>query len=200
MDTRNRTRMNPEDRRRQLLHGATDAFTQRPYEAVSVRDIGDMLGVSEALIFRYFPTKASLYEAVLETALIAMQDAMDIADEDLPDGVPPSDHIRSMILAVLDHLEKLPVTVLISGAGHMEPAEARMLRERMRDDLTQRVQAVVKPNTSHRDAFALSGFVGFLEVSCQRWAAAGCPDEQRWSLVDAALGSLQGALGDWQRS
>ena len=35
--------------------------------------------------------------------------------------------------------------------------------------------------------------------SARRWVHAGCPDDQRHSLVDAALGCLEGALGDWRK-
>ena len=50
-----------------------------------------------------------------------------------------------------------------------------------------------------RTSFALWGYLGFLDDACLRWVHAGCPDDQRHSLVDAALGCLEGALGDWRK-
>ena len=57
---------------------------------------------------------------------------------------------------------------------------------------------VVGGSRGHRDDFALWGYLGFLDDACLRWVHAGCPDDQRHSLVDAALGCLEGALGDWR--
>ena len=58
---------------------------------------------------------------------------------------------------------------------------------------------VVGGRRGHRDDFALWGYLGFLDDACLRWVRAGCPAEQRHSLVDAALGCLEGALGDWRK-
>ncbi|MBI5027533.1 MAG: TetR/AcrR family transcriptional regulator, partial [Actinobacteria bacterium] len=36
-----------------------------------------------------------------------------------------------------------------------------------------------------------------LGAAAQQWASDGCPDNDRAPLVESALGSLEGALGDW---
>ena len=33
--------------------------------------------------------------------------------------------------------------------------------------------------------------------STLHWGNKGCPEEDQWALIDAALGALEGALGDW---
>jgi len=89
------------------------------------------------------------------------------------------------------------LTGRIQGARDFPLNEAglRQAREAAVTALAQ----VVGGSRGHRDDFALWGYLGFLDDACLRWVHAGCPDDQRHSLVDAALGCLEGALGDWRK-
>ena len=82
-------------------------------------------------------------------------------------------------------------------AGH-EPGEAARVRQEAREAAVRALAEVVGGSRGHRDDFAFWGYLGFLDDACLRWVRAGCPDDQRHSLVDAALGCLEGALGDWR--
>jgi TetR/AcrR family transcriptional regulator len=54
------------DRRRQLLDTALDLFSRKGFEGTTTKEIALAAGVTEAIIFRHFPTKQSLYQAVLD--------------------------------------------------------------------------------------------------------------------------------------
>ncbi|HYG59933.1 MAG TPA: TetR/AcrR family transcriptional regulator [Symbiobacteriaceae bacterium] len=54
-------------RRGQILETALRLFAAQGYDATSTRQIARTVGITEGLIFHYFPTKASLLSAVLET-------------------------------------------------------------------------------------------------------------------------------------
>ena len=54
------------DRRHQLLETALDVFSRRGYEGATTKEIAATAGITEAVIFRHFPSKQALYEAVLE--------------------------------------------------------------------------------------------------------------------------------------
>jgi TetR/AcrR family transcriptional regulator len=54
------------DRRHQLLDTALDVFAKRGYEGATTKEIASAAGVTEAVIFRHFPTKQALYLALLE--------------------------------------------------------------------------------------------------------------------------------------
>jgi TetR/AcrR family transcriptional regulator len=58
-------RLPAEDRRRQLLETALDFFSRQGYEGTTTKEIAAAAGVTEAIIFRHFPTKQALYGAVL---------------------------------------------------------------------------------------------------------------------------------------
>ena len=54
------------DRRKQLLETALDIFSRKGFEGATTKEIAAAAGVTEAIIFRHFPSKQALYQAVLE--------------------------------------------------------------------------------------------------------------------------------------
>ena len=54
------------DRRSSILEAAATAFAARGYDGARTLEIAQAADVSEALLYRHFPSKQALYEAVLE--------------------------------------------------------------------------------------------------------------------------------------
>jgi len=66
-DTRTLTlRLPASDRRRQLVETALDFFSRKGFGGTTTKEIAAAAGVTEAIIFRHFPTKSDLYNAVLD--------------------------------------------------------------------------------------------------------------------------------------
>ena len=61
--------MHASDRRTQLLNHALDIFAKRGYDGATTKEIAAAAGVTEAVIFRHFPSKQALYQAVLESEI-----------------------------------------------------------------------------------------------------------------------------------
>jgi len=59
-------RIRGEERRAQLLDVALALFAEHGYDGTSTRQIASAAGVTEGLIFKYFPTKRDLLRAVIE--------------------------------------------------------------------------------------------------------------------------------------
>ena len=83
-------RMHAGDRRRQLLDAALDLFSRKGFGGTTTKEIAAAAGVTEAIIFRHFPSKQALYTAVLDSKhetgghrewLAEMQSAMDRKDD-----------------------------------------------------------------------------------------------------------------------
>jgi TetR/AcrR family transcriptional regulator len=53
-------------RREQILNAAAELFSQRGFAGTTTRQIAAAVGTSETVLFRHFPSKASLYAAILE--------------------------------------------------------------------------------------------------------------------------------------
>ena len=61
-----RTRMAGGDRREQILRGAMELFAEKGFRGATTREIAQHLGISEALMFKYFPSKEALYRAIIQ--------------------------------------------------------------------------------------------------------------------------------------
>ena len=59
-------RLPASDRRRQLLETALDHFSRKGFGGTTTKEIAAAAGVTEAIIFRHFPSKQALYTAVLD--------------------------------------------------------------------------------------------------------------------------------------
>lgn len=60
------TRMRAESRRNQIVEIAAELFCQKGFRGATTKEIADHAGVSEAIIFRHFATKADLYRAIID--------------------------------------------------------------------------------------------------------------------------------------
>ena len=58
--------MSGTDRRHQLLDAALEIFARKGFEGTTTKEVAAAAGVTEAIIFRHFPTKQALYTAVLD--------------------------------------------------------------------------------------------------------------------------------------
>src|SRR5579859_3941748 len=67
-------RLSAPKRRKQLIEVAIGLFAQQGYRGTTTRQIADRAGVTEAIIYRHFPTKEDLYWAVLEEQCRARQE------------------------------------------------------------------------------------------------------------------------------
>jgi TetR/AcrR family transcriptional regulator len=57
------------DRRSQILNVALNIFSKKGLNGATTKEIAAAAGVTEAIIFRHFPTKNALYQAVLESQI-----------------------------------------------------------------------------------------------------------------------------------
>src|SRR5262249_21255097 len=55
-----------DERRRQILAAAGELFAGRGFAGTTTRQIAAAVGTTETVLFRHFPTKESLYAAILE--------------------------------------------------------------------------------------------------------------------------------------
>ena len=198
-DKRPRLRMDPAERRELILSAASRAFASRPYEEVSLAEIAEEAQASEALVHKYFVGKAGIYAQVLQGAVDELAERTRRGDAARGGGAPPRDRVRASVMTYLDFIaERSPGWMAYQILAGHEPGEAARVRQEAREAAVRALAEVVGGSRGHRDDFAFWGYLGFLDDACLRWVHAGCPNDQRHSLIDAALGCLEGALGDWR--
>lgn len=59
------TRLDSDDRRRAIVDAAVPLFARKGFAGTTTREVAAAAGVSEALLFRHFPSKQSLYREIL---------------------------------------------------------------------------------------------------------------------------------------
>ena len=72
-----RRRLEPDERREQILACAVELFGERPYAAVSTTELARRAGVARGLINHYFDTKRDLYLEVVRRMVTIPQLAVD---------------------------------------------------------------------------------------------------------------------------
>jgi TetR/AcrR family transcriptional regulator, transcriptional repressor of aconitase len=59
------TRLDSDDRRKAIVNAAVPLFARKGFAGTTTRELAAAAGVSEALLFRHFPSKQSLYREIL---------------------------------------------------------------------------------------------------------------------------------------
>ncbi|HVN63780.1 MAG TPA: TetR family transcriptional regulator [Candidatus Binataceae bacterium] len=109
--------------RARILAAAQEMFSKRGYSESGMRDIADMLGLSSTILFRYFGTKAGLFEA-------ALRDALGIERK-----FPPRSQFGQFIAdwVANPNLDMSPHAMTVLATGH---EEARAIAARVLQELT----------------------------------------------------------------
>lgn len=197
-DRKQRQRLSPDSRRSNILAAAAAAFASHPYSEVTISDISQAASASNALVYRYFRNKEELYTEVVRLSIADLLARQDATLKALDSGTPIRDHIRAATIIYLDHIATHPEAwALPQRQPGGEPATAAALRHQARHTYVEQLTKLLRPSEQARHAYAIWGYLGFIDAACLRWVDKGCPSGDRWSLIDAALGALEGALGDW---
>ncbi len=69
------------DRRQAILDAALDAFAERGFKGSSVREIARAVGVNEATLYHYFPSKAAILDALIDQLLEGREALYEVADD-----------------------------------------------------------------------------------------------------------------------
>lgn len=64
-----RKRLAAPERREQIVSAALESFSRTGFSGTTTREIAAAAGVSEALLYRFFPDKEALYEAIIRRKL-----------------------------------------------------------------------------------------------------------------------------------
>src|SRR3954447_24107043 len=87
------SRLQTDERRRQLLEAGARVFTERSYDDASMAEVAKAAGISKGLLYHSFPSKRDLFVATLEAAATELRDITE------PD---PSKSIPEQLNAILD--------------------------------------------------------------------------------------------------
>ena len=196
-DTRPRHRLDAVTRTDEILQAAAELFARLPYALVSVADIARTADASEALVYRYFGTKAELYAQVVARGAEKLALAERSAVMALHPNTPVKAKLRAALVVYLDHIASHSDTWAANTGSTGEPPEAVTARTAARQHHVDALAGLLAPNPSVRHRYALWGYLGFVDAVCLEWVRSECRTSDRNPIIEAALGALEGALGDW---
>src|SRR4051812_19899096 len=64
-------RLDSEERRRAIVDAALPLFGRKGFAGTTTKEIAETAGISEALLFKHFPTKGALYQEILRVGCTA---------------------------------------------------------------------------------------------------------------------------------
>ena len=140
----------PLDERRAALIAATEPLLERFGREVSTRQIAEAAGVAEGTIFRAFPTKEALIDAVLEEAFDQTSTLAELSGVDCTQELEPR-----LVTVVTLMQERLRRVFALFHALQLErkmpgnPAELRAKRTAEADELDRILVDLLDPE-SHR--------------------------------------------------
>ena len=97
--TPSRRRISGGERRESILALTSRAFAERGYDGVRTAELAKSAGVSEALIYQHFRTKAELYRAAVDRSADILEDRLQTA---AGNGRTVEDRLASVIDAFLE--------------------------------------------------------------------------------------------------
>lgn len=126
--------------RRQVLEVAVALFNEQGYDATSVADLAQRLGLSKSALYHHFASKEDLLAIALETALSGLEEALAAA---LALDASAAERLEQIIRGAVEVLvTELPsVTLLLRLRGNSSVEVAALERRRLFD---QRVAALVQ--------------------------------------------------------
>jgi AcrR family transcriptional regulator len=183
------TRMQVDERRRQLLELGAELFATHSFGELSMARIAREAGISKALLYHYFPSKQDFFVATLQ------QGAQEIARLTAPDpSLPPLEALAGSLDAFLGWIEQNEIAYrkLMESAGSVPDVKA--LIEAIRDATSARILdglgAGAPPPPQMRAA--ARAWLWFMDGAILDWLEH--KDMTRTELRDLLLGSLAGSL------
>ena len=113
-------RLRADDRRSQILAAAFEVFSERGFHGTRTRELAHRAGVSEALVFRHFPTKESLIRAIIDS--VGLDEHVSQMEDRFRD-MAPREALTALAEHVLTHLREQPYVFRVVFFGILETPE-----------------------------------------------------------------------------
>jgi AcrR family transcriptional regulator len=181
------TRLQVDERRKQLIEAGSALFAEHAFEEISMREIAAAAGISKPLLYHYFPSKIELFKA----AVAEQAEMLERLIEPDGEGSPFEQLQRSLdaYLAWIEQNSRAWVKLMRSAATLPEAQELiESFRTRTLEQMVQALTGRPKPRAALRNT--LNGWLGYVDAAILDWVQAGGlrRDQVRDSII-AAFGA-----------
>jgi AcrR family transcriptional regulator len=186
-----RCRLEPQQRREQLLDVGAAMFAEKPYEDVFVEDIAARAQVSRALLYHYYPSKRDLYIAIFKRASNRLL-ARTHPDPQLPLAEQLANGLEAHIQYFADH--PFEAITLNRGALSDDPTIQAIVTEEL-NVVGQRLIHKLVTEGRPRDVteIAVEGWLAFVRAACVKWVQS--QKISRADLTETCLRAFECASG-----
>jgi AcrR family transcriptional regulator len=183
------TRLQVDERRRQLLDTGAGLFAKHSFEEISMRQIAQAAGVSKPLLYHYFPSKIDLFQAAVADKAEELQQLI------APSGQgAPVEQLAASLDAYLAWIEENAEawSKLMQSAATLPKARELVegFRERTMDLVLAELTGQRKPRPALRTA--IKGWLGYMDAAILDWSET--KDLSRGKLRDLLLAAFGSAL------
>jgi AcrR family transcriptional regulator len=166
--SRQRTRLDPEVRRSQILEAAERVFGEHDPSEVTFEELAAAAGVSRALVYNYFGDKNGLVAAVYTRCLHRLHDELEHA---IDPHAPNAERLRAGIDCYLRFAKRNVGTWrLMSHTGATDHPDVRRARRERFEELAAGWGGTAEARMAAR------GMVAFLEGATVIWLDSGGQD------------------------
>lgn len=110
----------PGNDREHVLAVAVALFIEKGYDATSVADLADRLGVTKSALYHHFSSKEELLGLALDDALTALEGVFDEPPGDA--GAQLEQVIRGAVRVLVEKLPEVTLLLRVRGNGRVEQA------------------------------------------------------------------------------
>ena len=183
------TRLQVDERRRQLIDAGSALFARYAFEEISMRQIAQAAGVSKALLYHYFPNKIELFKAAVQEHAGELQRITE------PSGRgTPIDQLSESLDRYLVWIERNAETwaKLLQSATALP--EAREVVQGFRAATLQNIVGRLTDERNPPPALrtALQGWLGYIDAAILDWVEHR--DLTREQLGDLLVAAFTAAL------
>lgn len=186
-----RRRLEPQQRREQLLDTAAAMFAEKTYEDVVMEDIAAHAGVSRASLYHYFPGKRDLYAAIFKRSSQRL-----LARANPDPQLPLAEQLASGLEAYIQYFSDHPSEAVAINRGVLsdDPAIQAILAEDL-NVIGRRLVDKLVAEGRPRDVteIAVEGWLAFVRAACVKWVQS--QTITRVGLAEMCVRAFECALG-----
>jgi AcrR family transcriptional regulator len=187
-----RSRLEVDERRAQLLALGLELFSQNPYDELKIDAVAEKAGISKGLLYHYFPTKRAFYVEVLR---VASQELLRVTE---PGDGTPLERVQRGIDAYLGYVEnhRAAYVALLRGGVGSDSEVLAVIEYTRTQFLTRIIEGIGVNPLPPIWGLAMRGWIGFVEASSIEWAAnpAVSIDELKSLLLANLLATVSSIL------
>jgi AcrR family transcriptional regulator len=176
------------DTRQQILDVAADLFIEKGYDATSLREISEQIGVTKAALYYHFANKQDILRALAAPAMEATHTVLTM----LPEGNVDIDQWAEIVSALCDWLLENRKILLLFERNHGVMHELAHDSEHfeMHEVLHERVDAIFSNEAvSLDDRIRMAGSLGIV-LSVFGGAFASVPVDELRPALDRAIAAV----------